>query len=175
MDEELEVQQHADVGDLEQAASDDEGRYRVYPNGVVKDMWNGGKFVAMDNSKNPAAITKDNTQEMHKLRRERARESISSAIIQGTQAIDLSDGIEKLSLPLVDVVLKGGNRSVEAWRALLQGAGLAFDTKERAEEAPASSGMTVTLGADALETLARVIQEEMQRRNSAADDYIDVG
>jgi hypothetical protein len=173
---ELSVQQAADVPDMPLDTSPGNGRYKQLSNGAVYDL-EKKRIASIDNSINPHAITKENSQAMHQRRaelileaQEYAREGIAKHLgkktyleAHGEMAGNMADlGKEWKSDP------KQARASVEATRLAWQAAGVLAEGRNQGAVADVSASSAVlSVGADVLIRLYDHIQAAKQQREGS--------
>ena len=148
-------------------------KYSILKNGAVygKDE---GRIVAIDNSRNPHAISTETTQNMHKLKRLQAQSEILHGIAEGTGAIHWRGGVRNMAGAMAKLVMEGGNRAPEAFRVLLQGADLIDVGRGSGSNDLPAGGARIELGAEALEKLINAIQQAKKQRQDDDNGVIDV-
>ena len=146
--------------------SDETDNLIVCSNGAVKGE--NGKFIAMDNSKNPHAITKENTQLMHKLRRERAREATLRGIARGAKVDDPMLGIEMMTGKLTEMVMDKNSKAAEQYRAVMGAAGFG-DERGQPQGDAQPSGVQINVPVEALVELLNAANRLLEGQKGAEE------
>ena len=144
--------------------SDENVNLVVCSNGAVKG--DNGKFVAMDNSKNPHAITTENTQLMHKLRRERAREAAQRGIARGAKVDDPMLGVELMTGKLTEMVMDKNSKAAEQYRAVMGAAGFG-DERGQPQGDAQPTGVQINMSVDALAELLNAANRLLEGQKGA--------
>jgi hypothetical protein len=164
--------------DIDKLVAENPERYRVLSNGATYDM-EAKRIVACDNSKNPHAITKENSMAMHMRRAElilEAQEAAREGIARHLGCETYLDAHGEIAGSMADLALawkddsKQARASVEAARlaAVLSGTVTERGTQQ-SSDVPAG-GIQLNIGAEALQ----VIMDRVQKRRQELDqDIID--
>jgi hypothetical protein len=160
--------------DIDALVASDPERYQVTSNGTVKDLANGGRFIACDPSRNPYAINKDNAHEMHKLRRERTIESALRGIARGAKVDDPFLGVELMTGSITEMVMDKKGKVAEQFRAVLLAAGLIDEGRNGNNSDGSPTQNVYNIGTDALQQVIEAIQQAKKQRQDDDNGVIDV-
>jgi hypothetical protein len=124
--------------------------HKVLGNGAIYE-YDAGRIVANVGGKPTTAINQSNAVAMNVLNREKSIRAAQRAIVEGTKAKGLYGGLTTLHSAMVRVALdpeQFKRASVEAYRAVLNSAGLTIDHDNASSNNIHDNNITLVLAGD---------------------------
>jgi hypothetical protein len=157
------------VVDIKTAVQLPDGRQGyLYPSGTIHKP--NGAFLTWRQKGAVRPFDGDSARAAVKKRESLRSEAVQAAIISGTAAKDINEGVARLAAELVQVVLKGrqDRDKIQGFKELMKFAGLAYDLG-RQSMSPGGQDTDISLSPGALSALNYLLPALEKRLKEAQD------